>query len=942
MRALIQTLLLCLILCATQAGVCSPPCTADIITANQQICDNFFMISATPPEAGETGAWTGPAGTSFVDVSDPNTFITNLNAGSNIIIWTIFDSGGTVCSTDQITIINSEVQTTPIITTLNNTEVCNENGFQIAAQGPLLPGETGFWSSDNGNVTFNNPNGLTTTANNLGPGNNVIFWNITSGICSANPASIIVVNNEVITVNINTTNSDSNACADTPFNLVADPPLANQTGIWTGPAGSIFSPDASSPTVIVTDAPVGVHDFTWTLTQGGCNLSDAIQVEIYPQPVGTYVANPTTTVGGNNGSIDICVESGTSPFNITWSPSQGTVMLTNDPACPGESFNIGGLTAGMYVVTITDANGCEFITNDTTVNDPACAISIDASDIGITNVSCNGANDGSITISGTTNTPPLTYSIDGGLTYSSTNVFDNLPAGTYQVFIYDAQLCTAGPVAVTITEPEVLMTTPTTIQVSTVGGSDGQILLCVEGGTPPHTVTWSPSNVGSVGPSTDPNCAGESLAITELPASMYTVTITDANNCTDILNTAIYEYRDLVLPGNFDNDAIAEGKDLLYWGAAYGYTGPPRLDATTDWTPQYNAEDWDDSVDGINSKHQDANGDGIVDTLDLEALEINYDETYGIDSFEYHPTNAMFVIKELAVSGNEVSFELHIASDTPISTHGINSKIDISGFNGVFDVQIDTIDSSLHPDAYIYRYDEDIIDIALTRTDRIDQIIDGPVVSLVVMVKDVQSLIIPVNGGYTMSAAGELTSVGGSTTYDSLSTLVSLGVNHVYCDEKGTAVVYMEDASLYSCVWSTGETTLSVNDLAVGKYGVTVSDGIGTTMIDFDIADECPTSDSLEVSTFAPPVSPPLSAHLINSLGEVPRLAYELEQSGTVDIDLYNIHGQRLRTLQTGKIGVGDYQIDIDKSNIPRGIYFIYIYYESNGHIRSKTLKILI
>jgi len=65
----------------------------------------------------------------------------------------------------------------------------------------------------------------------------------------------------------------------------------------------------------------------------------------------------------------------------------------------------------------------------------------------------------------------------------------------------------------------------------------------------------------------------------------------------------------VVLPGNFDNNAIAEAKDLLYWGAAYGYTGPPRDSVTTEWTPQYNTEDWATSVDGVNSKHQDANGD---------------------------------------------------------------------------------------------------------------------------------------------------------------------------------------------------------------------------------------------------------------------------------------------------------------------------------------------
>jgi len=85
------------------------------------------------------------------------------------------------------------------------------------------------------------------------------------------------------------------------------------------------------------------------------------------------------------------------------------------------------------------------------------------------------------------------------------------------------------------------------------------------------------------------------------------------------------EMASLVLPGDCNNDFIVDGKDILYWGLAYDYTGPARPNATTDWTPQP-CPDWVDSVDEVNSKHQDANGDGIVDTLDLEVIEANFGE----------------------------------------------------------------------------------------------------------------------------------------------------------------------------------------------------------------------------------------------------------------------------------------------------------------------------
>jgi len=235
---------------------------------------------------------------------------------------------------------------------------------------------------------------------------------------------------------------------------------------------------------------------------------------------------------------------------------------------------------------------------------------------------------------------------------------------------------------------------------------------------------------------------------------------------------------------------------------------------------------------------------------------------------------------------------------------------------------------------------------------------------------------------------------------------ISLGLNHVYCDEKGTAEVYVADAPDYSCVWNTEEITTSIQSLNIDSYSVTVNDGLGTTTdIDFDITwdfapltihtdsnkiyidfeeaplseeveisldggygymlpttedvnyslsngdyevfiqrvtDECPTYliDSIRVTNEFPEKES-ISAYLINSLGNTPRLVYELDKSGTVDIRLYSIH-QQLRTIYKTKSTEGKYQIDIDKGNLPKGIYFIQIRHESDDDIRTKTLKIVI
>jgi len=78
-----------------------------------------------------------------------------------------------------------------------------------------------------------------------------------------------------------------------------------------------------------------------------------------------------------------------------------------------------------------------------------------------------------------------------------------------------------------------------------------------------------------------------------------------------------------VFPGDCNTDGIVNMDDALYWGLAEGFTGAVRSNATTDCTPQV-CPDWSKSVDGINSKHQDGDGNGIVDGQDLQVIVSNF------------------------------------------------------------------------------------------------------------------------------------------------------------------------------------------------------------------------------------------------------------------------------------------------------------------------------
>lgn len=83
-----------------------------------------------------------------------------------------------------------------------------------------------------------------------------------------------------------------------------------------------------------------------------------------------------------------------------------------------------------------------------------------------------------------------------------------------------------------------------------------------------------------------------------------------------------------VWPGDTNNDTLVDCKDLLNIGLAYGERGSLRPNASLAWGPQP-ALDWNTIFSNfVNVKHADCNGNGIVDSLDLEAVRLNYSKTH--------------------------------------------------------------------------------------------------------------------------------------------------------------------------------------------------------------------------------------------------------------------------------------------------------------------------
>ena len=224
---------------------------------------------------------------------------------------------------------------------------------------------------------------------------------------------------------------------------------------------------------------------------------------------GSFIINQPTVIsivdtikhvscfGGNNASINVGVSGGTPPYSYSWSNAATTKNITN-------------LSQGTYTLTITDANNCA-MTATYTIEEPTL---LTASNVK-TDILCYGGNNGTIDVTVSGGTQP--YSYNWVNSYNNSQDRNNLYAGTYSLNITDAQGCTSSTTAI-LSQPTMLTIANVKTNVSCNGGTNGAIDITVSGGTAPYTYQWSNTETTE--------------DITGLVAGTYTVTVTDANNCT--------------------------------------------------------------------------------------------------------------------------------------------------------------------------------------------------------------------------------------------------------------------------------------------------------------------------------------------------------------------------------------------------------------------------
>jgi len=234
-----------------------------------------------------------------------------------------------------------------------------------------------------------------------------------------------------------------------------------------------------------------------------------------------------TNRGGIGGTIvqDVFVDNLLSPYDNFYLGLMDNVTYHNIALTPDQIqdiYNNNGdrtnMNAQSYTIKVYDSNGCVEET-PLTISEPSPLVL----DFTQQNVDCNGSNSGEINVTASGGTIPYRFNWAHG---AFTEDLSSISAGTYNLTVVDDNNCEEY-IEVVISEPELLEASITTnlvyngYYISCNGSSDGSISASQNGGTGPFSYMWSEDNLTS-------------QSISNLSSGMYTVTITDAENCSAV------------------------------------------------------------------------------------------------------------------------------------------------------------------------------------------------------------------------------------------------------------------------------------------------------------------------------------------------------------------------------------------------------------------------
>ena len=363
-------------------------------------------------------------------------------------------------------------------------------------------------------ATCGQNNGAITISVTGGSGNESYAW--AGGVSNANVANSLTAGTYTVTVT-------SNGCTDTETITVNDLPapqvvLVSSTDPACGQSNGSIIFDASGGNGTLsytwtnsasnTEAATNLTAATYTITvtdASGCTATASNTIANQSAP---SISNPTATeatCGQSNGTAGITVTGGVLPLSYTWTNNVSTSNTANN------------LPALDYTVTVSDANGCSATVTISVISPNAPVLSL----TNTTPETCNLGN-GAIDVAATGGVLPLTYAWTGGV--SNTNTASNLNGGNYTVTVTDNNGC-SDQLSITVDEFGSPTIAQQAVTPATCGIDNGNISTIAANGTQPYIFTWTGA-VSTTASAIDLAAGSYTITVTDANSCASSVTVT--------------------------------------------------------------------------------------------------------------------------------------------------------------------------------------------------------------------------------------------------------------------------------------------------------------------------------------------------------------------------------------------------------------------------------
>ena len=309
--------------------------------ADQDLCAaGSFQLGATPPAFG-TGSWSSiPSGLVFSNPSLPNTTVSGLQTGANVLQWEV-DNGSCPSNFDTLTL--TVFDSIPA-NAGQDAGLCEAASTTLSGSDPS-PG-TGLWATTLGPGSANPAASPSATASGLGPGANEFVWTVTNGPCISTD-TVQVFNDTIIPAQAG---PDQVVCESDTVLLSANNP-GSGIATWSILSGNASLSSSSDPNASVSSIALADLLLVWSIANGNCPAStDTLLIEVAPL---------TTADAGQDQSLCAATDAtlaGSDPGADTgnWTVVNGSAFV-NSPS--DSASTVAALSLGVNLFAWSVSNG---------------------------------------------------------------------------------------------------------------------------------------------------------------------------------------------------------------------------------------------------------------------------------------------------------------------------------------------------------------------------------------------------------------------------------------------------------------------------------------------------------------------------------------------------------------------------------------------------------